>query len=153
MRNCTIVVINLILGVCVAQAQVLHPVFKDTVVVAHGPYTHVDNMPSLPGDQNLRDAQKEDRIRAAVQKNLVYPANFDVLDKSAKVYVRFMVGQDGQITDITALPAFNKKLSGTCLEAAAAAVKALKFLNPGFHKGRAVPVGITTGIEFGKLAN
>ncbi|WP_157886882.1 energy transducer TonB [Hymenobacter sp. PAMC 26628] len=145
---------GLILWPNTSQGQTLQSsVSKDTIVVADGPYVYVDSMPSLSSDQNLSNAKKEIRIHNAIQKGLVYPADFKPINKPAKVFVRFMVARDGRITDVVPMPAFDKRLNNACLEAAAAAVRTLGTLNPGIQKGRAVPVGITTGIDFGKEAN
>ncbi|MDR6560832.1 MULTISPECIES: energy transducer TonB [unclassified Arcicella] len=79
-----------------------------------------------------------------LQKNLRYPRNASDAGIGGKVYVQFVVGKDGNISNIDIL----KGLGFGCDEEAQRVIKLMPRWNPGKQSGRNVTVKFTLPIVF-----
>lgn len=84
-------------------------------------------------------------IVAAIQQHLEYPAAARAAGVAGRVYVRFVVGADGQVRDAQVL----QGLGHGCDEAALAAVRQLPEFRPGRQNGCPVAVAYTAPLLFG----
>ncbi|RFP64338.1 TonB family protein [Hymenobacter lapidiphilus] len=96
-------------------------------------YTYVEQMPQLPG------ARGNDAVMAAVQKNLVLPAD----TPEGRVFASFTVTATGEVTDVSIL----KGLSPATDAAVLAAVSKLPRFEPGKQNGRTVAVKSTVAVN------
>ncbi|HEY4785302.1 MAG TPA: TonB family protein [Bacteroidales bacterium] len=103
---------------------------------ANTPNTFVEQMPSYPGGQ--------DSLMAFLRKNIQYPANASEMGISGKVILQFVIGKDGQISNINVL----RGIGGGCDEEAVRVVKLMPKWVPGKQNGEAVPVYFTLPIVF-----
>ncbi|MBL7874180.1 MAG: energy transducer TonB [Cyclobacteriaceae bacterium] len=83
-----------------------------------------------------------------VADNIKYPAMARRLRVEGRVFVEFVVGKDGQITDVKAI----KGIGAGCDEEAVRIIQASPAWNPGRQRGRAVKQRMVLPIIF-KLAN
>lgn len=84
-------------------------------------------------------------IVTAIQQHLEYPAAARAAGVTGRVYVRFVVGADGQVHDAQVL----QGLGHGCDEAALAAVRQLPEFRPGRQNGCPVAVAYTAPLLFG----
>ncbi|MDU0370767.1 TonB family protein [Hymenobacter endophyticus] len=99
-------------------------------------YTYVEQMPALAGTT-------EATIASALQAAVVLPREVVKGDKEGRVYLSFVVNQDGQTEDAKIL----RGLCTTCDAAALAAVAKLPRLEPGKQNGEAVRVQLTHTVQ------
>jgi TonB family protein len=111
-----------------AAAQTPAPGADDTV------YTYVEQMPQLPGGGGM------DAIVAAVQQRIVLPANAPVA--TSRVFVKFVVGKQGQIESAELVQATNPVIDAAVL----AAVQQLPPFQPGRQGGQLVRVSFMAAI-------
>jgi periplasmic protein TonB len=83
-----------------------------------------------------------------VSENIKYPAQARRMNIEGKVYVEFIVGKDGKITEAKAV----KGIGGGCDEEAVRIVMAAPPWNPGKQRGKPVRQRMVLPITF-KLAN
>lgn len=105
-------------------------------VVEQKVYQYVEQMPVFPGGQ--------DALLAAIQKGATYPALALRNQIEGKVFISFVVGPDGAVTDVKV----QKGIGGGCDESAVASVKKLPKFSPGKQNGRAVSVSYTVPVTF-----
>jgi periplasmic protein TonB len=79
-----------------------------------------------------------------LQKNLHYPTPAVNANVTGKVYMQFVVGQDGNISKVDVL----KGIGFGCDEEAERVVKSMPKWSPGRQSGRAVSVKFTLPISF-----
>jgi TonB family protein len=115
-----------------AAAQQMEEIVGDKV------YTYVEQMPTMPGENNTQS------IMAAIQERAVYPEQARRQNLQGRVFVSFVVGADGQVKDLKLV----KGIGGGCDEAALAAVSQLPRMTPGKQNGRAVSVRMTAAVSF-----
>lgn len=96
------------------------------------PHVAVDKQPQLP---NLKDY---------LDKNLHYPALAREMEISGKVIVQFVVGKQGEISNIKVL----RGIGGGCDEEAVRVIKEMPKWSPGILHGKFVPVIFTLPITF-----
>ena len=105
-------------------------------VVEQKVYQYVEQMPVFPGGQEA--------LLAAIQKGATYPALALRNQIEGKVFISFVVGPDGAVTDVKV----QKGIGGGCDESAVASVKKLPKFSPGKQNGRAVSVSYTVPVTF-----
>ena len=98
--------------------------------------TYVERMPEFAGGQ--------DALRRYLQKHLRYPGAALANQIAGKVYLTFVVGADGAISEVTVI----KDLGYGTGEAAARAVREMPAWTPGMQNHRSVPVRFTLPITF-----
>ncbi len=98
--------------------------------------TYVERMPEFAGGQ--------DALRRYLQKHLRYPGAALANQIAGKVYLTFVVGADGAISEVTVI----KDLGYGTGEAAARAVREMPAWTPGMQNRRSVPVRFTLPITF-----
>ena len=98
-----------------------------------GDEVHIDIMPKFNGDRN-----------AYLFKNIHYPQK--AIDKNieGKVYVKFVVNEDGSISDVVII----KGIGGGCDEEAKRVVMSMPNWSPGMQNGKKVKVMFTLPIWF-----
>jgi protein TonB len=96
----------------------------------------VEQMPEFPGGPAA--------LRAFLEKNIRYPAQAARGGIGGRVYLRFIVGPDGRISDVV----ITKGLGFGCDEEALRVVKAMPRWTPGRQSGRAVRTQFTLPIVF-----
>ncbi|WP_242582928.1 energy transducer TonB [Hymenobacter telluris] len=105
-------------------------------VVEQKVYQYVEQMPVFPGGPEA--------LLAAIQKGATYPALALRNQIEGKVFISFVVGPDGAVTDVKV----QKGIGGGCDESAVASVKKLPKFSPGKQNGRAVSVSYTVPVTF-----
>ena len=99
-------------------------------------FLHVEQMPEFAGGLAA--------LSKFLQKNLRYPNPASNAGVSGKVYVQFVVGQDGAISKVDIL----KGLGFGCDEEAERVIKLMPHWSAGKQSGRAVAVKFTLPINF-----
>ena len=101
-----------------------------------GPLIAVETMPSFPGGENAMYAYLNDRIR--------YPQQARDYEVEGKVYVQFVVDQEGKVIE----PKVVKGLGYGCDEEALRIVRLMPKWMPGKHRQQRVPVIYTLPVTF-----
>lgn len=104
------------------------------------PFMVVEIMPEFPGGIAA--------LHAYLSKNIEYPRMAREAGISGIVYLSFVVGTDGKLSDISVL----RGVGGGCTEEAIRVVKAMPAWKPGIQRSKAVKVKMTLPISF-KLVN
>jgi periplasmic protein TonB len=99
-------------------------------------FTSVEQNPEFAGGMNA--------LIRFLQKNLRYPTPAANAGVGGKVYMQFVVGQDGAIRNVDVL----KGIGFGCDEEAQRVVKLMPHWSPGRQSGRAVSVKFTLPISF-----
>lgn len=105
-------------------------------IVEDKTYEYVEQMPEFPGGTG--------KLLEMIGKNTKYPALALRNQIEGKVYVRFVVDENGRVQN----PQVTKGIGGGCDEAAMAAVKSLPAFIPGRQNGRAVKVYFSVPVNF-----
>lgn len=107
-------------------------------VVEEEIFTVVEQMPSFPGGERA--------MYEYLNKNIKYPEVAKEAGIQGKVYVSFVVGKDGEITDVKIL----RGIPGgkMCDEEAIRVVKNMPKWNAGKQRGKAVKVSYMLPIQF-----
>ncbi|MBC6991392.1 energy transducer TonB [Hymenobacter jejuensis] len=105
-------------------------------VVENKVYTYVEQMPTPPGGMEA--------LLQYIGKNIKYPAMALRNQVEGKVFVAFVVGPDGAISNVTV----QKGIGGGCDEEAVRVIKGLPRWTPGKQNGRAVSVSFTVPVTF-----
>lgn len=100
------------------------------------PFKHVEQMPMYPGG----DAE----LMRFINGNIKYPAIAAENNIEGMVVLRFVVGKDGKVSDITTI----RSLDPSCDKEALRVVKLMSKWVPGMQNGRPVPVYYTLPIRF-----
>jgi TonB family protein len=100
------------------------------------PYLVVEQMPDFPGGEKA--------LYNYLQEHIQFPSTARESGISGTVYVRFIVGKDGKISDVTLL----RGIGGGCDEEAIRVVKEMPSWTPGKQNGTAVPVYFTLPVKF-----
>lgn len=103
-----------------------------------------DNNVHITVEQNPEFAGGMNALLKFLQKNLHYPTPAVNANVSGKVYMQFVVGQDGNISKVDVL----KGIGFGCDEEAQRVVKLMPKWSPGRQSGRAVAVKFTLPISF-----
>ena len=101
-----------------------------------GAYKVVDVMPVFPGGDSA--------LLSYIAKNTVYPEQAKLNAIQGKVLARFMVKEDGTVSDVTILQSANPVLDAESIRV----VSSLPKFTPGLLKGKAVPVWFMIPIDF-----
>lgn len=104
------------------------------------PFMVVEIMPEFPGGIAA--------LHAYLYKNIEYPRMAREAGITGIVYLSFVVGTDGKLSDISVL----RGVGGGCTEEAIRVVKAMPAWKPGIQRSKAVKVKMTLPISF-KLVN
>ena len=99
-------------------------------------FTIVEVMPEFPGG--------EQALYAFIRDNIAYPTVARENGISGKVFVRFTVQINGQVSDVRVV----RGIGGGCDEEAIRVVRMLPAWKPGIQSGRAVAVEYTLPINF-----
>jgi len=99
-------------------------------------FTIVEEMPTFPGG--------EAELFKYLAKNIKYPQMASDAGISGVVYVTFVVGRDGKITDVKVL----RGIGGGCDEEAVRVVKSMPPWKPGKQRGKPVTVQYNLPIRF-----
>lgn len=105
-------------------------------VVEEEIFTIVEDMPSFPGG--------EAKLFEYLGKNIKYPQIAKEAGISGIVYVNFVVGTDGNISDVKVL----RGIGGGCDEEAIRVVKNMPQWTPGKQRGKPVKVSYNLPIRF-----
>jgi protein TonB len=105
-------------------------------VVEQKVYTYVEQMPVFPGGQEA--------LLKYIAQNIKYPALALRNQVEGKVFIAFVVGPDGQVSDVKV----QKGIGAGCDEEAARVIKNLPKFAPGKQNGRAVSVSYTVPVTF-----
>jgi periplasmic protein TonB len=106
--------------------------------------TEDKNQVFITVEQNPEFAGGMNALLKFLQKNLHYPTPAVNANVGGKVYMQFVVGQDGNITKVDVL----KGIGFGCDEEAQRVVKLMPKWSPGRQSGRAVAVKFTLPISF-----
>ncbi|MCX6350746.1 MAG: TonB family protein [Bacteroidetes bacterium] len=107
-----------------------------TVVIPDKPREWAEVMPQFPGGEGA--------MSKFIATHLEYPSLALEMGLQGKVYVEFVVKDDGSISDIN----LRKDIAGGCGNAALKMVAQMPPWKPGSHNGKAVPVIIRIPIDF-----
>jgi protein TonB len=99
-------------------------------------FTFVEQMPEFPGGDK--------GLIKFLQKNIKYPKRDRDLDIQGKVIIRFVVNENGKVTDVCVLRSAEHDLD----EEALRVVKQMPKFKPGKQQGRAVKVYYNVPIVF-----
>ncbi|TGD78604.1 energy transducer TonB [Hymenobacter wooponensis] len=105
-------------------------------VVESKPYTYVEQMPVFPGGTEA--------LLAYIGKNIKYPAMALRNQVEGRVFIKFVVGADGSVTNAEV----QKGIGAGCDEESLRVIKNLPKFTPGKQNGRAVPVYYTVPVTF-----
>lgn len=95
-----------------------------------------DQMPEFPGGM--------EKMTEYFIKNLEYPANAIKNNIQGKVFVKFVITEDGSVTDVKIVRSLDKE----CDEEAIKVIKAMPKWNPGRKNGKNVSMELTLPVEF-----
>jgi protein TonB len=109
---------------------------REEVVEEEQIFTIVEEMPTFPGG--------EAELFKYLGKNIKYPQMATDAGISGVVYVTFVVGKDGKITDVKVL----RGIGGGCDEEAVRVVKSMPPWKPGKQRGKPVTVQYNLPIRF-----
>jgi protein TonB len=113
------------------------PVFSEPPVVEPEVVAMVaDVMPAFPGGQ--------DKLKEYLIKNLRYPENAMRMGVEGRVILSFVVGNDGDVTDIK----IERTLGFGCDDEAIRVVSAMPKWSAGIEKGKKLPVKMILPIQF-----
>jgi protein TonB len=101
-----------------------------------GAYKVVDVMPVFPGGDTA--------ILNYIARNTVYPQQAKLNAIQGKVITRFMVREDGSVSDVTILQSVNPELDAESIRV----VSSLPKFTPGMLNGKAVSVWYMIPIDF-----
>lgn len=107
-------------------------------VVENKVYTYAEQMPELPGGGG------QPAIVAAIQKAVRYPAADLRNQVEGRVFAKFTVNENGQVTDVEIV----KGLSSTIDAETIRGIKTLPTFKPGKQNGRAVRVSFTVPVTY-----
>ncbi|MBN2348261.1 MAG: TonB family protein [Bacteroidales bacterium] len=96
----------------------------------------VEEMPEYPGGENA--------FIAEVQNNLEYPAEAKLKKIEGKVFVQFIVNEEGDITNLKIIRSSNDIFNDTAIDA----IKNTQKWKPGKQRGKNVPVQFTFPVIF-----
>lgn len=119
-----------------AKEIVEEPVAEAPVVEEPKVFTFVEQMPEFPGG----DAE----LIKFLQKNIVYPQMERDNDIQGKVLIRFVVGEDGSVSDVSVVRGVSSGLD----KEAQRVVKMLPKFKPGKQQGKAVKVYYNLPVVF-----
>ncbi|GGG46427.1 TonB family protein [Hymenobacter sp. 5516J-16] len=105
-------------------------------VVETKPYTYVEQMPVFPGGQEA--------LLQYIAKNIKYPAMALRNQVEGRVFIKFVVGPDGAVTNAEV----QKGIGAGCDEESLRVIKNLPRFTPGKQNGRAVSVYYTVPVTF-----
>ncbi len=105
----------------------------EEVVVSQKVFDFVEQMPSYPGGD--KEMQK------FILENLVYPADKDI---EGKVFLKFIIDENGEIQDITVLRSLDPEFDAEAIRL----VKSMPKWNPGKQNGEFVAVKFALPIAF-----
>lgn len=120
----------------ITEETVVEIVQREEVVEEEQIFTIVEEMPTFPGG--------EAELFKYLAKNIKYPQMASDAGISGVVYVTFVVGKDGKITDVKVL----RGIGGGCDEEAVRVVKSMPAWKPGKQRGKAVTVQYNLPIRF-----
>jgi periplasmic protein TonB len=121
----------------VTETTVVEPIVRrEEPVEEEQIFTIVEEMPSFPGG--------EAELFKYLGKTIKYPQMATDAGISGVVYVTFVVGKDGKISDVKVL----RGIGGGCDEEAIRVVKSMPTWKPGKQRGKAVPVQYNLPIRF-----
>jgi len=109
----------------------------------------VEDMPTFPGCEKVKSKKEREKcadteLRKYLGRTVKYPAMAKDAGISGRVYVNFVVMEDGRISKIKLL----KGIGGGCDEEAMRVVKKMPRWNPGKQRGRNVRVSYNLPINF-----
>jgi TonB family protein len=134
MKNVIKIIVIFILLNGIARSQ--NDSTKNAQIPAKQVYTYVEQMPSFPGyDQGMTNY---------LSTNLKYPMEAQKKSIEGRVYVSFVVNEDGKVSDVTIL----RGIGGGCDQEAKRVVERMPNWNPGKQNGRAVAVKYNLPIQF-----
>ena len=109
------------------------------------PFSVVENAPVFPGCEDAADKRAcfQEKMFAHISKNFRYPENAQKNGVQGKVYVNFVINEDGLISKAR-MRGPDKSLE----EEAARIIGKLPKMTPGLQRGRAVNVPFTIPITF-----
>ena len=99
-------------------------------------FTHVEQMPQYPGG--------EKEMMAYLSKNIKYPVIAQEQGIQGTVVLRFVVGKNGEVTDVTVM----RSLDPSCDKEAQRVVKSMPKWVPGKQNGNPVLVYYTLPVRF-----
>lgn len=105
-------------------------------VIENKVYTYVEQMPEPPGGMSA--------LLQYIGKNIKYPPMALRNQVEGKVFVNFVIGPDGSISDVKV----QKGIGSGCDEEAARVIKGLPKWTPGKQNGRAVSVSYAVPVTF-----
>lgn len=101
-------------------------------------YTYVEKMPQLLDGGGMIG------IITAIQQRIQYPPEALRAQAQGRVFVKFTVGPDGQVRQVTIV----KGLRPDCDSAVVQAVRQLPSFEPGIQDGKPVAVSFTAPVNF-----
>ncbi|MFT4970300.1 MAG: protein TonB [Chitinophagales bacterium] len=111
-------------------------------------FTIVEDMPKFKGCEGLSGNEATNctntEIQKFIAKNIVYPPMALENDIEGKVFIRFVVNQKGEVTDVSIAKGADSLLDN----AASKLVKTMPKFTPGKQRGKAVPVQYIIPINF-----
>lgn len=102
----------------------------------NGTFDVVDQMPTFPGN--------EEALRNYLATSVKYPAEAASKKIEGKVYVSFVVNEQGSITNVSLARGAHALLDAEAMRV----IRAMPNWNAGKHNGKAVPVNFTIPIQF-----
>ncbi|MCA8832185.1 energy transducer TonB [Hymenobacter pini] len=105
-------------------------------VVETKPYTYVEQMPVFPGGQEA--------LLKYIAEHIKYPAMALRNQVEGRVFIKFVVGPDGSVTNAEV----QKGIGAGCDEESLRVIKNLPRFTPGKQNGRAVSVYYTVPVTF-----
>jgi len=136
-----------------AEADMETEIFEQPEEVIEEPeiFTIVEDMPVFPGCENAGNNQKRDEctrneIFKYIQSNAKYPPMAKDAGISGTVYIRFVIDENGKVTQTEVLRgvAGGKSLDNAAVET----VKSLPKFKPGKQRGKPVRVYYTVPVKF-----
>ena len=124
-------------------------IFEQSKIVETKIITGTEKMPQFPGcltsdDEEKNKACAQRKMLEYIYSNIKYPADARENGLEGTSIIRFVVGKDGQLTDIVAVRGLCRSIENECL----GLVKSMPTWEPGTQDGKPVKVQFNLPIRF-----
>lgn len=123
-------------GVDYSLIETQEKIVEEPKKVEREVFTYVEEMPTFPGG--------EEALLSYISKNIQYPEIAKRAQVEGKIYIQFVVGTSGQVSDVTVA----KGIGAGCDEEAVRVVRSMPNWKPGRQNGHPVNVRISIPIVF-----
>ena len=116
-------------------------------------FTKVETMPIFPGCEKMKNESDQnkctnEKIFRHVQENTTYPAGINKRNYTGISYVRFVIDEEGKVSDSKVIKGFRGEKGELFDQEAIRVVESLPQMKPGTQKDKPVKVQYTLQVKF-----